>query len=382
MNQIVTSMLDTDYYSFTVGQAVHQHFPFAHAQYRLTIRTPVAVPTVVIERFKASVRQMTFGIAADELAWLRAQMGIELTIPYHLFLKDLRFNPELVKIGTAHGPTGYTIDVRIEGPAAEAVLWEVPLLATLSQLWHEFHDGDRRLEKYQCLAATRTKDLYRLIKSYAPAANLTEFGTRRRYSMAVQRAALQSVPNLPTSNCALAKELGRHAVGTLSHQWYMYHSAFHHPEDVNLVAQQCWAKMYANSMALPDTFGSDLFFRHYDRMPEISGFRQDSGSPLKFIERFKYNLARPNRVLFSDNLNYSKVEEILISEDIRHVQPDFAVGTYLTNPSSNRLNMVIKLYEVDGRKVVKLSDEPGKAVGHPDAIRAFNYLAYNKPLDS
>ena len=48
----------------------------------------------------------------------------------------------------------------------------------------------------------------------------------------------------------------------------------------------------------------------------------------------------------------------------------FGIGTHLTNdvPSTIPANIVIKLIAIDGIPVIKLSDDPGKAIGDPKAI--------------
>jgi nicotinate phosphoribosyltransferase len=48
----------------------------------------------------------------------------------------------------------------------------------------------------------------------------------------------------------------------------------------------------------------------------------------------------------------------------------FGIGTNLTNdiPETTPANIVIKMVEINGIPVVKLSDDPGKAIGDPKAI--------------
>ena len=62
----------------------------------------------------------------------------------------------------------------------------------------------------------------------------------------------------------------------------------------------------------------------------------------------------------------------------------FGIGTHFTNdfPGSPALNMVIKLFAVDGVPVVKLSDAPTKASGDPEAIRVARWVHAGKALDA
>jgi nicotinate phosphoribosyltransferase len=63
----------------------------------------------------------------------------------------------------------------------------------------------------------------------------------------------------------------------------------------------------------------------------------------------------------------------------------FGIGTNLTNdfgPESPALNMVIKLTNLDGVPVVKLSDDRSKECGDRDALRVARWTFFNTPLDT
>jgi nicotinate phosphoribosyltransferase len=65
------------------------------------------------------------------------------------------------------------------------------------------------------------------------------------------------------------------------------------------------------------------------------------------------------------------------------IKQSFGIGTHLTNdfPECKALNMVIKLWSVMGKPVVKLSDVAGKQIGDSDALRVANWMFRQTPLD-
>jgi nicotinate phosphoribosyltransferase len=61
----------------------------------------------------------------------------------------------------------------------------------------------------------------------------------------------------------------------------------------------------------------------------------------------------------------------------------FGIGTFFTNDfeDSPALNIVIKLRSINGIEVVKLSDDKGKEMGDPDALRVTKWECFGTPLD-
>ncbi len=74
-------------------------------------------------------------------------------------------------------------------------------------------------------------------------------------------------------------------------------------------------------------------------------------------------------IIFSDSLNVEKAVALQkVASPLMKVA--FGIGTHLTNDvkGTTPANIVIKLVEINGIPVVKLSDTPGKAIGDPKAI--------------
>lgn len=80
----------------------------------------------------------------EERAWLGA------TCPYfdqeYLdYLSTFRFNPEQVRVTfnpTLHDPNLGRLEIEAEGLWVETILWEVPLMAVLSELYFKTADTD------------------------------------------------------------------------------------------------------------------------------------------------------------------------------------------------------------------------------------------------
>lgn len=112
-----------------------------------------------------------------------------------------------------------------------------------------------------------------------------------------------------------------------------------------------------------------MFARLFD------GVRQDSGDPINFMKRVVAHYKklgidpRTKTIVFSDSLTVDLVS--FINRACRdYVNCSFGIGTHLTSdiPGTTPANIVIKMIEIDGIPVVKLSDDPKKAVGDQKAI--------------
>jgi nicotinate phosphoribosyltransferase len=116
---------------------------------------------------------------------------------------------------------------------------------------------------------------------------------------------------------------------------------------------------------------------------------------LKWTDKFenhykKFNIDyRTKTFLYSDNLNCDKA--IAIHKYCNGRMKDvYGIGTFFTNDfmkksdptiKSKALNMVIKLWSMNGKYVVKLGDGEGKEIGEKDALRVAKWTFKNKSLD-
>ncbi|KAL6716752.1 nicotinate phosphoribosyltransferase [Lecanora helva] len=116
----------------------------------------------------------------------------------------------------------------------------------------------------------------------------------------------------------------------------------------------------------------------------FTGVRQDSGSPLTFINTMRtfytsLSIPTPKTIVFSDSLNIDLCLTYKRAAEDAGFIPSFGIGTFFTNDftrvgdageKSTPLNIVIKLATANGRPAVKISDNVGKNTGEEGAVRA------------
>ncbi|WFD44274.1 nicotinate phosphoribosyltransferase [Malassezia psittaci] len=370
------SLLDTDLYKLTMQQAVLKHYPTAQVTCSLRL-------------------------SQDELDWLKTACPY-FQSEYIEFLNSFQLNPadevDVRWIAKGSDETGSeakgSLEVNVRGLWSNVILYEVPVMAIISETYFRTMDLDWNPDGQRELA--REKGMALMQKGIL----FSEFGTRRRRSLAAHEQVIaglleaqnqvQGTPNygrvLGTSNVMLAKKFGLQPVGTVAHEWTMAIAAIEGYEHSNLRALQQWDAEYqpptftphqpsANlTIALTDTFSTKVFWDDLlscDQGIEIlrrwRGVRQDSGDPKAFVLR-AIDVYKRIGVDPSEKLTFAQQSGI---------QAGFGVGTFLTNdfdkksnPSekSRALNIVIKMNSINGHPTVKISDELTKNTGDREEI--------------
>jgi nicotinate phosphoribosyltransferase len=388
-------MLDTDLYKLTMGQAIQKLFPRARARYVFTDRNH---QKDFSERFMTRLRTAIDGmrnlsLTEAEAQWL--QTNCPYLDPWYIgWLQQFRFNPEQVYVErTIEGGLGVTIT----GPWCETVYWEVPLLATISELYYEVvanagEGGDKPNRVTEERAYTKATMLAAAECRYA------DFGTRRRRNHITHSVVVSALSKnrgkafMGTSNVAFARRYSLKPIGTMAHEWIMGVGAMRGLRYANKYAMEAWNSVYKGSLgiALSDTYGTEAFLRDFDGVQArlFDGVRQDSGDPREFISRVCGHYAKlkiplsGKTLIFSDGLDAERAIKLNEICKTKGIGAAFGIGTNLTNDDSTSapLNIVIKLYELDGIRLAKLSDEPGKATGCPSAIQEARYVFLGQPL--
>ncbi|MDX5976861.1 nicotinate phosphoribosyltransferase [Vreelandella alkaliphila] len=379
---MLTSLLDNDFYKITMQNAVIKRFPYAHARYAFINRGQHAFP----EGFGTALRH-----EVDKMATLRLndqeKRYLEVTCPYldptYLdFLAGFRYEPSEVIIEQQ----GSELSVVIEGPWYRTILWEVPLMALISELWYRLrgvsvtHDDDALIEQ-------RTQEKIELYRRLG--LKIAEFGTRRRFSFEVHDRVVEALRHYGgeafsgTSNVLLAMRHDVKPIGTHAHEWFMFHGARFGFKMANSLALEHWVDVYRGDLgiALTDTFTSSAFFDSFDKKfaKLFDGVRHDSGDPIEFASQTIAHYERlginplSKTIIFSDALTPEKVERIQAFCQER-IGMAFGIGTNFTNDVGvEPMNMVIKMVEArpEGQgwlPVIKLSDVPDKHTGDPEMI--------------
>jgi nicotinate phosphoribosyltransferase len=376
LKPIITSILDSDLYKFTMQQVVWNQYPNATVAYEFRCRNKGVKLGFLAKYIKAEIEHWSeFNLTVHEKAYLFVRVPF-LSKRYIDFLESYRFNPDLVQISDVDGD----LLIKIAGPWVDTILFEVPLLATINELYF------RHTSKFSDIEQTgkaRLSGKIAMIQAH-PRMVISEFGTRRRYSKEWQSYVLQTlVANCPqvmgTSNVRLAMDLDIKPVGTMAHEYISAHIALvDNIRQAQKRALHVWQQEYDDNLgiALTDTFTTRAFFMDFDKTltRSFAGLRHDSGDPFEFgwnaIKHYKNNNIDPRTkmLVFSDGLDVPTA--IKIFETFTGlIGVSFGIGTNLTNDLGVLpLNIVIKLIECNGKPVVKLSDVKGKNIGDEKVI--------------
>ena len=365
---IIQSLLDTDLYKFTMMQVVLHHFPGAQVEYRFKCRTEGVDLRPHLEEIRAEIGALVgLRFSDEELAYLR---GLRfLKSDFVDFLALFHFNEKYLRIEGG--------DITIRGPWLHTILYEIPVLAIVSEVYF------RRTQPRPDLAEgrRRLREKIALLRKVEPELELkiSDFGTRRRFSLAWQEEVLQTLKReVPeyfagTSNVWFAMRNQMTPLGTMAHEYMQACQALGpRLRDSQIFAFDVWAQEYRGDLgiALSDTYGFDAFLRDFDMYfcKLFDGARHDSGDPFEWGERMIAHYRR-NRVdprtktlIFSDQLSFPLAIEIARRFHGR-AKSSFGIGTNLTNDLGYEpINIVIKMTECNGQPVAKVSDSPGKTV--------------------
>ncbi|HDC4838521.1 nicotinate phosphoribosyltransferase [Enterobacter cloacae] len=387
---VLHTLLDTDAYKLHMQQAVFHHYYDVDvaAEFRCRGDDLLGIYADSIREQVDAMQHLT--LQDDEYQWLSGLPFFKAD--YLNWLRDFRYKPEQVTVTNDNGK----LDIRLEGPWREVIMWEVPLLAVISELAHRYRSPETGVT--QALAALENK-----LAGFATLTDgldmsrfrLMDFGTRRRFSRDVQQAIVQRLQQeswfVGTSNYDLARRLNLTPMGTQAHEWFQAHQQIS-PDLANSqrAALAAWLDEYPNQLgiALTDCITMDAFLRDFG--PEFAeryqGLRHDSGDPVEWGEKAiahyeKLGIDPMSKVLvFSDNLDLAKAVELYRHFSTR-VNLSFGIGTRLTCdiPQVKPLNIVIKLVECNGKPVAKLSDSPGKTICHDKAFVRALRKAFDLP---
>jgi len=400
IDPIVRSLIDTDFYKLLMCQSIFRNKPETTVSFSLinrshAIRLADLVDEGELREQLDHVRSLS--LTRGESTWLRGntfygkrQMfrpdfmewfeGVRLP-PYHLERRDGQY------------------ELTFEGKWPEVMLWEIPALAVLMELRSRAVLEKLGRFELQVLYARAMTKLWEKIDHLRGMEGLriADFGTRRRHSFLWQDWAVQAMSEglegrfIGTSNCLIAMRREVEAIGTNAHELPMVYSALAN-SDAELAQAPYqvladWHEEHDGNLRiiLPDTYGTEGFLRNApDWLASWTGIRIDSGDPVQGAEiairwwQDRGEDPRQKLVIFSDGLDFDKIEELLTRFRGR-VKVSFGWGTMLTNDFRGLVagdalapfSLVCKAVSADGRPTVKLSDNPVKAMGPKDEIARY-----------
>jgi len=350
---IIKSIIDNDFYKFTMQFGVTKLYPDVMARYKFINRGEHEFPDGFAEELQNEINAMaSLALTKDEKEFFSTNCPY-LSPAYLDFLQGYRYDPAEVKISQ----NGSDVEVLVEGYWYRTILWEVPILCLISEIFYKLTNA-QRISNGEITKRTSDKvDLYNRL-----GVTVAEFGTRRRHSYEVHDIVMKELTNhkgksfVGTSNVHFAHKYGVKPIGTHAHEWFMFHGARYGFKIANSISLDRWVKVYYGDLgiALTDTYTSDIFFGQFDKKLSklFDGVRHDSGDPIEFGEKTIAHYEKMGinplfkTIIFSDGLNSEKVEVITKAFKDR-IGLSFGIGTNLTNDTNLRpMNIVMKLTEI------------------------------------
>ena len=378
MEQIINSLLETDLYKFSMGQAIYHQFPSYTTTWTFKCRNEdVHFTDEMVEEIKNQIAlYCKLQFTEEELEYLGKITWFQRSYVDFLRLWHPRF--EDFEIGT-DSECGLTIETR--GTWLNTSMYEIPTLAIVNGVYFRMgYDYDKLLESFRERLDDKIK---KLEDGTWKIGAFSEFGIRRRLSAEAQELAVSELAKakldgsffVGTSNVYLAKKFGLKPVGTMAHEWIMcvgQGDHKHNPAYSNWYALDAWVKEYGvlNGTALTDAITTDCFLRDFQLTYAtlFSGVRQDSGDPMEWGDKMIAHYEKlgidpkTKTLLFSDSLDFEKAHNINAYFEGR-AKVAFGIGTYVANDTDvPALNIVMKTTECNGQDVAKISDSEGKGM--------------------
>lgn len=386
--RIINSLLETDLYKFSMGQAIYHQFSDYKTTWSFKCRNKDVVFTPeMVEEIKEQIKAYCkLRFTEDELSYLNGIKWLKGSYVDFLRLWQPRYEDFTI---TTEGDKGLSIEAK--GTWLNTSMYEIPTLAIVNEVYFRMaHNYDELMQQFERKLDEKI-DWVNKGKYYL--STFSEFGLRRRLSAEAQEMAVQKLSHLNdtlkcastfvgTSNVYLAKKYGVTPVGTMAHEWIMcvgQGNHKHNPSYSNWFAMDAWVKEYGvlNGTVLTDTITTDCFLKDFGLTYAtlFSGARHDSGDPFEWGEKMLAHYealgidAKNKTLLFSDSLNFEKADK-LFRHFAGRCKVAFGIGTYISNDTDvSPLNIVMKVTKCNGTDVAKVSDTPGKGMcKNPDYV--------------
>lgn len=377
---IIASLLETDLYKFSMGQAILHQFPGYKTTWTFKCRNKdVHFTPEMVQEIKEQIQAFCeLRFTKKELKYLHNIKWLKGNYIDHLKIWHGDFEDFEISTNAKCG-----LSLEAKGSWVNTSMYEIPCLAIINEVYFRMqYNYDELLSSFKERLAHKIE----LLKSGEyEIGNFSEFGLRRRLSAEAQELAVKELCGhnneykgsycVGTSNVYLAMKYGVTPVGTMAHEWIMCVGQGNHmynPAYSNRVSLEAWVKEYGvqNGTALTDAVTTDLFLRDFDLYYAslFSGVRHDSGDPYewgdKIIRHYESLGINPKTktLLFSDSLDFERASKLYTYFKDR-INVAFGIGTYLSNDTCvPALNIVMKTTLCNGWDVAKISDTPGKGM--------------------
>ena len=387
---IVQSMMDDDMYKFSQQMAFMELFPDAVGEYRFKNRGAHRFNQDFIDTLNFQIQNVLPELRTtdEEIEWFGKKCPF--LKPWYLdALRNFRYDPNGIECRLDEDND---LVWSAKGIVSEKMMWEVKMMATISEIYFKTIDTDWSMSGQVELAGQKAEALENA------GCVFIDFGTRRRRNYETQDIVVREMHDaakfnfVGTSNVHLAMKHDLTPKGTQAHEWFMAMQALEGVRNSNYYAINNWVRVYNGSLgiALTDTLGTELFLKNFStRYAKLfDGVRWDSGDPYWYIDiivnHYKSLGIDPmtKTIIFSNALNCEKAIKIHNYCEGK-IRDGYGIGTFFTGDfgkSSPPLNMVIKLWAINGIPVVKLSDDLGKEIGDSDALRVAKWMVRGERL--
>lgn len=384
LEPIITSLLETDMYKFSMGQAIYHQFSDYKTTWTFRCRNQdVHFTSEMIEEIREQIKAYCdLRFTEEELEYLHNITWIKGSYTDFLRLWQPRYADFQI---TEDAPCGLSIETF--GTWLNTSMYEIPTLAIVNEVYFRMAYDYKKLEA--SFEKRLDEKLEALNGTYCIGA-FSEFGLRRRLSAQTQELAVRKFSEaklkesvfVGTSNVYLAKKYHLKPVGTMAHEWIMcvgQGNHKHNPAYSNWYALDAWVKEYGvlNGIALTDAITTDCFLRDFQLTYAtlFSGVRHDSGDPFEWGEKMIAHYEKlgidptSKTLLFSDALDFERANALYSYFNDR-VKVAFGIGTYISNDTDvPALNIVMKTTACNGMDVAKISDTRGKGMcKNPDYV--------------
>lgn len=396
IRRIINHFTDNDLYTFTCQYYILQTYPRAEVRYSFFDRNHTRYPEGFGQLLQEQINAMKDVVITEEEIEFMKKKVYFLPEWYYNFLRGFRFNPSDVHI--LQDQSGY-LSIMIEGKWYSTIMWEMPILSTISELMHILNGDIEKVNRDN----EYKKILEKSIKALRNGLLLSDMGTRRRFDFQNHYDVVKALAEakkygeekdypgkiVGTSNVWFAKEFGLVPIGTMSHQICSFEECVSGIFECNYQVMKKWSDVYDGDLGifLPDCFGSKVFLSNFSKKMAkmFDGIRIDSGDEReeteKMIEKYQSLGIDPatKSIVYSNALTIDKAIELHEWLNGR-MKDSYGIGTHLcadvTNSETGEKfpysNIVIKLVGMritelrEWHDCVKLSNDKGKTLGNKE----------------
>jgi nicotinate phosphoribosyltransferase len=374
---IVKSILDTDLYKFSMAYFYMKEFPYAEGIFEFKDRNNEVYGPEFLEMLKMELVSLSnLKLTDNEKSWCIKNIPY---IPEHFWEWIQNLGYDISKIYPSLDNEGHLRLITDIDTLKKVTLWEVPVLSIISEVRAKYRGYTYDHEDYM-----RKLD-QKILLSNQNQLKFSEFGTRRRFSAALQEDVVKRCKEkaqyfVGTSNVYLAMKYGLKPIGTLAHELCMFIASQYGYKHPNYILMEKWAGVYKGDLGiyLTDTFKTDTFLRDFTKAQAKlwDGVRHDSGDPYQYISKIikKYKELgidpKTKTIVFSNALEMTDFSDIAEACKGR-IQCSAGIGTSLvsTDTGNPPANIVMKLSKarlnpsMELEDCIKISDDEGKLTG-------------------